>query len=104
MSDENSTTHSITEAPFDTVPQTATQAIRLPKKRGRKGNKIVKAFEDIPRDAVNFEDYARDHGVSPKVLRQIKRHDKFTELGKVFVRKNKQTQTMMIWRAVPITE
>ncbi len=93
MSNDNVTSHVLNQ------PQTATKAPRVLKKRGRKGNKIAKAFDEIPSVAVNFEDYAQEHGVSPNVLRQIKRHDKYADRGQVFVRKNKQTKTMMIWRA-----
>ena len=82
-------------------PETATITPRVLKKRGRKGDKIAKAFDEIPRTPVNFEQYAQEHSVSPNVLRQIKRHDHYTDRGKVFVRKNKQTKTMMIWREEP---
>jgi len=95
MSNENVTSHVLNQ------PQTATKAPRVLKKRGRKGDKIVKAFDEIPATAVNFEEYAQNHGVSPNVLRQIKRHDRFSESGQVFVRKNKLTKQMMIWREAP---
>jgi len=90
MSNDNTTTH-VLNAPA----QSATKEL---KKRGRKGNNIAQAFKEVPSTPVNFEEYAKSHNVSTKVLRQIKRHDRYVETGKVFVRKNKQTKTMMIWR------
>lgn len=90
MSNDNTTTHVL-----NTPAQSATKTL---KKRGRKGNNIAKAFKEVPSTPVNFEEYANSHNVSTKVLRQIKRHDRYGETGKVFVRKNKQTKTMMIWR------
>jgi len=79
-------------------PQTATKTPRVLKKRGRKGDKIAKAFLEVPTTPVDFEQYATSHGVSTNVLRQIKRHDRYPEKGKVFVRKNKATKKMEIWR------
>jgi len=97
MSD-NSSSHILNK------PETATVAPRVLKKRGRKGNKIVTAFAEIPAIPADFEQYAADHQVSTNVMRQIKRHDQFPERGKVFVRKNKETKKMMIWREAPATE
>lgn len=99
MSDENTTSH-VLNSPQGEIsePETATKVLKTPKRRGRKGDKIAKAFLEIPTAPVNFEEYAAAHQVSPNVLRQIKRHDRYSETGKVFVRKNKQTKTMMIWR------
>ncbi len=103
MSNKNATTHVLNSPTGDDVPQpeTATKTVRAPKKRGRKGDKIAKAFNEIPGSPVEFEKYAMDHNVSPNVLRQIKRHDRYSNRGKVFVRKNKETKTMMIWRELP---
>ncbi len=99
MSNDNTTSHVLNTSQSEMEPAaTATKACKVPKKRGRKGDKIVKAFAEIPVNPVNFVDYAEAHQVSPNVLRQIKRHDKFSDTGKVFVRKNKQTKVMMIWR------
>jgi len=80
------------------TPQTATKPTKVLKKRGRKGDKIAKAFLEVPTAPVDFEQYAETHGVSTNVLRQIKRHDRYPEKGKVFVRKNKTTKKMEIWR------
>jgi len=99
MSEDNTTSHVLNAPQTETgAPETATQVLKVPKKRGRKGDKIAKAFLEIPVTPVNFEEYAAAHQVSPNVLRQIKRHDRYSDTGKVFVRKNKETKTMMIWR------
>ncbi len=99
MNDNNTTSHILNTPHTDAgLPETASRVIKVPQKRGRKGDKIAKAFFEIPEIPVNFEEYARDHNVSPNVLRQIKRHDRYTDTGRVFVRKNKHSKTMMIWR------
>ena len=101
MSDDNVTIHSV-ETPVLTpevdLPKTATKPIRVPKRRGRKGDKLKNAFKSIPSTRVDLDEYAESHGVSVKSLRQIKRHDPYKDTGKVFVRKNKSTQRMEIWR------
>jgi len=79
-------------------PQTATKQKKKLKKRGPKGNKIALAFKKIPHIAVDFNEFARVHNVSTNVLRQIKRHDIYSNSGQVFVRKDKNTKKMMIWR------
>ena len=96
MSNDNVTSHVLNEQPQPA--ETATKAPRVLKKRGRKGDKIAKAFDEVPATPVDFEQYATDHQVSTNVLRQIKRHDRYAERGKVFVRKNKTTKKMEIWR------
>jgi hypothetical protein len=99
MSNDNVTSHVLNQPVVDaTQAQTATKPVRIPKKRGRKGDKIAKAFLEVPATPVDFEQYAENHGVSVNVLRQIKRHDRYSETGKVFVRKNKATKRMEIWR------
>jgi hypothetical protein len=102
MSDENATTHTLVTptatAAEAELPKTATKPVRMPKKRGRKGDKLKNAFKQIPATAVDFEEYAATHGVSAKSLRQIKRHDPYKESGKVFVRKEKASGRMLIWR------
>lgn len=79
-------------------PQTATKQKKKLKKRGPKGNKITLAFKKIPHSAVDFIEFARVNNVSTNVLRQIKRHDVYSKSGQVFVRKDKITKQMMIWR------
>jgi len=79
-------------------PQTATKRKKKHKKRGPKGKKITLAFKEIPHTAVDFFEFARANKVSTNVLRQIKRHDTYSNTGQVFVRKDKITKQMMIWR------
>jgi len=99
MSNDNVTSHVLNEQQSATAaPETATKTTRVLKKRGRKGNNIATAFKEVPTTPVDFEEYAAQHKVSTNVLRQIKRHDRYAETGKVFVRKNKETKKMMIWR------
>jgi len=81
-----------------TAPRSATKPIKVPKKRGKKGDKIVKAFEAIPKNPVNVEDFATTHDVSVPVLRQSKRFDKSGLDGRVRVKKDKETGNLMIWR------
>lgn len=79
-------------------PETATRGNKILRKRGRKGNKIALAYSEIPETPVNFEEFAAKYGVTTKVLRQIKRHDRYADMGQVFVRKDKTTKQIMIWR------
>ena len=102
MTDKNSTTHGYNDMDL-ALPKTATKPIVVPKKRGRPGSKIATAFKEIPAFKVDFDEYCKDHGVSPKVLRQVKRHDSCPETGKVFVQKDKTQGSetygkMRIWR------
>ena len=102
MSENTVTSHVLNKPITDNgQPQTASKPVRILKKRGRKGNNIATAFKEVPTTPVDFEEYAAQHKVSTNVLRQIKRHDSHKELGKVFVRKNKETKKMMIWREAP---
>lgn len=78
--------------------ETATKKTTSPKKRGRKGDKIANAFKAIPKTPTEAEKFAADHSVSLAVLRQSKRFDRSPDLGKVRVKKDKATQTLMIWR------
>ncbi len=83
-----------------TAPETATKTVREAKKRGRKGDKILKAFSSIPATPVAAEEFAKSHGVSIAVLRQSKRFDPTKGGGTVRVKKDKGTKTLMIWREV----
>lgn len=80
-----------------TRPVTATKPSKTPKKRGRKGDKIAKAFLAVPTDPTDAEAFAAEHSVSMAVLKQSKRFDK-SGLPPVKVRKDKTTGKMMIWR------
>lgn len=79
-------------------PLTATKPIKPPKKRGRKGDNIVKAFKAIPSTPTPVQEFAKNNGVSVAVLRQSKRFDTTGTSGKVYVKKDKNTKTLMIWR------
>ena len=84
--------------PSPTVkPVTATKPTKTPKKRGRKGDKIAKAFLAVPTDPTDAEAFAAEHSVSMAVLKQSKRFDK-SGLPPVKVRKDKASGKMMIWR------
>lgn len=80
-------------------PSTASKKSKTPGKRGRKGDKIAKAFESIPSTPVPVDDFMKEHSVSLAVLRQHKRFDK-TGLGTVNVRQDKTTKVLMIWRDI----
>lgn len=73
-------------------PETST------KKRGRKGNNIVLAFNSIPSTPTNAVQFAKQHSVSIAVLRQNKRFDSIPGTGMVNVRKDKESGELMIWR------
>lgn len=80
-------------------PVTATKPKKPKQKRGRKGDKIVRAFNSVPKKPTNAEDFAQKHQVSMAVLRQAKRFDKSGKAGRVMVKKNRQTGELQIWRA-----
>lgn len=79
-------------------PMTATKKVHELKKRGRKGDKIITAFQSIPEQPIPAEQFATDHGVSLAVLRQSKRFDRCPERGTIHVKKDRETKTLMIWR------
>ena len=93
------TKHLVNKSESGLPPKSATRKLL---KCGRKGNNIVQAFDNVPAIPVEFEGFAKKYHVSPKVLRQIKRFDAFKERGQVYVRKNKRTKLVMIWREIPI--
>ena len=79
-------------------PETATKKPKELKKRGRKGDRIAKAFAAIPATPVPVDKFASDNNVSLAVLRQSKRFDKSPEMGNVHVKKDKTSGSLMIWR------
>ena len=87
-----STTHKANSA-----TSTSTDA---PKKRGRKGDKITKAFQSISATPLAVDSFIRDHNISLAVLRQSKRFDKSGLAGTVHVKKREGA--LMVWREVPI--
>lgn len=80
------------------APETATQRLSSPKKRGRKGTKISEAFRSIPPTPISVDDFAKRWNVSIPVLRQSKRFDTSPELGRVIVKVNKENGNLEIWR------
>lgn len=83
--------------------KSASKIIRPPKKRGKKGDKIVKAFESIGTTPVEVQTVMDTYKVSLAVLRQSKRFDP-TNLGTVHVKQDKETSKLVIWRDEPKTE
>lgn len=79
------------------APESASAPVREAKKRGRKGDNILKAFSSIPATPVPAEAFAKEYGVSLAVLRQSHRFDKVGG-GSVRVKKDKASKTLMIWR------
>lgn len=98
---KKSTATSTTKTKTTGVAQTATKPVKVPKKRGRKGDKISIAFGAIPTTPTPADQFASDNKVSLAVLRQSKRFDTSPTLGNVRVKKDKTTKTLMIWRDDP---
>ena len=87
---------------FGHVKRFATKPIKVPQRRGRKGDKITNAFTAIPSTPVPLDDFALEHEVSVPVLRQSKRFDKTELPGSVKVKKilveGSTSKQLMIWR------
>jgi ATP-dependent exoDNAse (exonuclease V) alpha subunit len=91
-------------------PETATKRVsnveekHLPKKRGRKSNKIVEAILNVPIQPVDAEAFAIENGITLNALRQYKRfYEQLDEnvrmkLGTIKIRLNKTTRRLLIWR------
>jgi hypothetical protein len=85
-------------------PETATKKVKEPQKRGRKGNRIVTALAAVPTTQMSAEEFSKQHNVSITVLRQSKRFlealpaEQRAEIGKINVRQDKDSRTLMIWR------
>ena len=84
-------------------PMSATKKVTAPKKRGRKGDAIAKAFMQVPGVPTPVEAFAQTNGVSLAVMRQSKRFDQSGLPGGVRVKKDKTTGTLMIWRETETT-
>lgn len=105
------TTNKTVTATVHSFPETATkkQVIKVPQKRGRKGNKIVDALLAVPTTPVSVESFTQEHDISVAVLRQAKRFienmtpEQQTQVGNVYVKQNKDTKTLMIWKEVSST-
>ena len=87
-----------------TKPETAVKKAKVPQKRGRKGDKIAIALSAVPSTQVPVETFMAQHGVSLAVLRQSKRFlsklpaEQAAAIGRINVRQDKATKTLMIWR------
>lgn len=85
-------------------PETASKKIKVPQKRGRKGNRIELAFRSITETPVPVEMFMKQHNVSLAVLRQSKRFietlspEVATEIGTINVRQDKTSKKLMVWR------
>lgn len=85
-------------------PESATKRVKVPQKRGRKGDKIAIALQAVPMTAVPVDQFIAQHGISLAVLRQSKRFlSKLdpavaAQIGKVNVRQDKATKQLVIWR------
>jgi hypothetical protein len=87
-------------------PETATKkvVVKVNQKRGRKGNKITSAFLAVTNEPIAVDRFVMQHGVSLAVLRQSKRfieqmsEEDVAKVGKIVVKQNKETKTLMIWR------
>lgn len=67
-------------------------------KTGPKTSKIHLAFANIPSTPTPADEFTKTHGVSLAVLRQSKRFDDSGAIGKVNVRRDKNTKQIMVWR------
>ena len=102
-------THRQPTATVHTKPETASRRVKEPQKRGRKGDKISKAFAAVPMTQIPVDAFIVEHGVSLAVLRQSKRFLAAMEpavaqsIGRINVRQDKDTKQLMIWREVDTT-
>lgn len=85
-------------------PETAAKKVKVPQKRGRKGDKIAMALAAVPTTQMPVDAFIAQYGVSLAVLRQSKRFISKLEpsvaqaIGKINVRQDKATKQLMIWR------
>lgn len=85
-------------------PETASKPVKQPQKRGRKGDKILKALQSVPTTQMSVDAFIQQYGVSLAVLRQAKRFvagldpAQAQTIGKINVRQDKATKKLMIWR------
>jgi hypothetical protein len=93
-------------ATVHTKPESATKRVKVkvPQKRGRKGDKITSALLAAPTVPTPVDGFMKQHGVSLAVLRQAKRFvekldtDTQAKIGKVVVKQDRATKTLMIYR------
>jgi hypothetical protein len=92
------------EIPQPQETATKRSLVKVPKKRGRKGDKIIQALLNVTTTPVPVSDFIVEYDVSLAVLRQSKRFitalDAATaeKIGKVIVKQDKDTKVLMIWK------
>lgn len=85
-------------------PESASKRVKVPQKRGRKGDNITTALMQAPIVPMLVDAFIAEHGVSLAVLRQSKRFidkldaDTAAKIGKVVVKQDKITKALLIWR------
>lgn len=85
-------------------PESASKRIKVPQKRGRKGDNITQALMQAPLTPMPVSAFMEKYGVSLAVLRQSKRFiekldaDIAAKIGKVVVKQDKATKQLMIWK------
>jgi hypothetical protein len=103
------TVHINPQAGTSTAPESASKRIKVPQKRGRKGDNITIALMQAPVVPMPVTAFIEQYGVSLAVLRQSKRFiDKMdaetaSKIGKVVVKQDKITKTLLIWREPKIS-
>jgi hypothetical protein len=85
-------------------PETATKKVKVPQKRGRKGNRIEMALRSVTETPVLVDTFMKQHNVSLAVLRQSKRFIQTldpvvaSQIGTIDVRQDKTTKQLMVSR------
>lgn len=74
------------------------RATEPPKKRGRKGTKILDAFKAIPENPVLAEEFCKQHGIALNTLRQHTRFDATGIKKPVHVMKPHRYAKLYVWR------
>jgi hypothetical protein len=91
-------------ATVHTNPETATKKVKVPQKRGRKGNRIEMALRSVTETPVLVDTFMKQHNVSLAVLRQSKRFIQTldpvvaSQIGTIDVRQDKTTKQLMVSR------
>ena len=94
----------IGNATVHTKPETATKKVKVPQKRGRKGNRIEMALRAITTTPVPVDMFMKQHNVSLAVLRQSKRFIETlgpvvaAEIGTINVRQDKISKQLVVWK------
>lgn len=104
ISATNAPTAKKSKATVHTKPESATKKTKPTLKRGRKGDKIQRAFQAVTTTPVSVTSFMKEHDVSLAVLRQSSRFLSKMEpavakkIGKINVRQDKTSKQLMIWR------